>query len=226
MPCYRVDLTAEINKIPYHSSYWLCAERSFLPLKVEIRRQDGSLRSSHEVLDFEQLPTGAWLPKRVVRKDFRRDPDTGENYAAVERSHTLTSIELDPDVTDDTFSTLAKHLPVGTLVRDAISGMEYTIGEGALSTERIGRIVDQTVDTLKLSPGAQPALGGGPTGPTEAAVPLLHKQGVRLATLANEDRADTRPPGRRWIPILAGLALVGGALLLLRQQYHRRRVIS
>jgi len=223
LACYKADLTREVNGVTYNTSYWVCAERSCMPLKVEIRTKDGFLRSRYEVKEFEKLSTGSWLPEHIVCKYWVRDRETGGRLLATEQEHTLTSIELKPQVEDDVFSTAPDSLPDGTLIRDRIAGLEYTLGEGPVSDARVERIIDRAIDTLDLTPGTQAVAGVVPNAPRDAAVLLLDEQGVRVAKLPNPTLMEKGGQSFRWIIIPTGVCLIGGGLLMLCRQHRRRR---
>ena len=178
--------------------------------------------SRTEVQEFEKLPAGAWLPKRISRKVWGSHPDTGKEYVALWEDYTLAAITLDPHLAEDTFSTRPDRLPVGTLVQDIRVGEEYTLGEGSVSSEVIDSIVENSIRDLALPSQTQPR-GGSGVSQRNSELPLLQKEGIYAAGPEQSRPFAMRRGTTTWLIVLAGAALVGAGLLIAWRWQRRRQ---
>ena len=147
--CYQVDAPIQWDQ-KYIFSYWICPQRSFLPVKVELRAEDGRLISKTDVTEFIELPNGGWFPKKVTRQGFKKKEAENEWLISTDTYNTK-QIELYPEIDEaEIFNTSPENLPAGTLFSDMIAGMQYVIGEGPVSDERITSIIKKTLDEVPM----------------------------------------------------------------------------
>jgi hypothetical protein len=190
LSCYAIRAKVVINQVPYQVSCWLSPERSCLPVRLELQEEDGTLVRRVQAVKFTPLPNGAWFLSEVVRDQFAEKP-TGAPWRTATDKFTFTGIELNPRVDEEeVFDTTPDALPVGALLQDHTTGLEYVIGEGPVSDERIRNIVDRV---LKDSAVAGHDGAGSPDTPPRDVVapaqisprPLLSQAGA----VAHEQRS-------------------------------------
>ena len=185
---YKATAPITINSVIYDVSYWLSPEHSGLPVRMELREVNGVLKKVQEVKEFIEVSDGLWLPKKVYHRAFKMKD--GEPWEIGTDIYTITTVELQPSIDEETvLSTLPNTLPVGALLRDSISGLEYVIGEGPISDERIKKIIEEALFKMPMedeflnsedtySPPNQKRLDEG-TEPNEASGnPLFSDTGV------------------------------------------------
>ena len=222
LEAYKASAEMDINKVKYRVTYWLCPERSGLPLKMEIRELDGRLLKERETREFLQLPDGGWFPKTVVHRDYRTKEGVLEVIGT--DTFTATSVQLRPQVDEaKVFDTRANSLPPGTLVQDDPSGLEFTVGEGPVSDEHLQRLIRDTVDRLdRQAPEGPRELS--PQGET-APVPLFSDggmvgTGLPASVAAQEGRSALRLAiGALGAALL--VCLLGALLLRLKKNRDR-----
>jgi len=99
--------------------YWISADRSYLPLKMQALRDDGNqqqLKADTILSDLVQLENGIWLPGKIVYNSY--DPA----FVEFTRTWNLSSISIDP-IPKEFFT---PQFPPGTRVHDGILGITYT----------------------------------------------------------------------------------------------------
>ena len=149
LSCYQVQANVIINKVEYKYICWLCPDRSFVPVKTEIRGTDGTLLRQAQVVEFQELGNGQWYSKKIVHKSFQKKDDGSVwNYAI--DTHTITEFELQPDIEDKIFSTSIDDLSAGTLFIDSIAGLQYYKSEGSVSDERLEMIIEEVLNEIPL----------------------------------------------------------------------------
>jgi hypothetical protein len=209
LSCYLIRANLEINRVPYKVSCWLSSERSCLPVKLELQEPDGTLVRRVQVVKFSQLPNGGWFPSEVVRDQFTRN-SAGAPWHTVTDKFTFTGIELNPQVDEEkVFDTTPDALPVGALLQDHTVGLEYVIGEGPVSDERIRNIIDRV---LKDSAVAGPEGSGSPGAPPPDAASARRAPRPLLSQAGAIGRQGARRQGAARRPL--ALALVACALLI------------
>ncbi|HUT29577.1 MAG TPA: hypothetical protein VMX13_07290 [Sedimentisphaerales bacterium] len=144
LPAFKVSAPIEINKVLYNLTYWLCPARCCLPVVAELRRTNGTLRKRMETTEFIQLENGRWAIKSVLQRNFVAED--GEPWEIQKHTFTIRTLQLNPEINDKIFSTSPDSLPPGTLFRDAVSGLEYVIGEGPISDERVKKLVTKALE--------------------------------------------------------------------------------
>ncbi len=141
---YRIVAPVRVNQGSYLMSYWLCPERSCLPVRGELRDLNGSLLKRVETLDLILLDNGTWFAKEVVQKDYL--PVLGQTAEIGTSRWVLKDIEQKPDVEEERiFNTSPSRLPTGVRVHDAVSGLQYFVNEGTISEHQIDAIVKETI---------------------------------------------------------------------------------
>lgn len=138
---YKVTAPLNLNKVAYNVVYWLAPERSALPARMELRTLDGKLVRILETREFMEIEGGRWIIKQVIERFYKQD-EIEEKAEEIENiTYTIRDLELKPKIDDRVFSTVPSSLPVGALFTDFLTGLEYTIGEGAISDEIVDRII-------------------------------------------------------------------------------------
>ncbi len=216
---YEVTAPILINKVEYAITYWLAVDRNAAPVRMELRSPDGSLMKTLETKEFTRLSNGVWLPKTVVLAEYV----PGEKASRVAASHryVVTDVELGPKVDDSAFFTDERGVPQGYLFDDIPSGLEYTIGQGPMSDERIRRLVDRAVAELGL-PSSQAVA----TAAQDASQPLLSPKGFHEASETDHSAGSDAglSGGRLWLLIGLCLAAVSGIGIVIARSRKRRRV--
>jgi hypothetical protein len=229
--CYKIHGPYEINRVVYNLTCWLCPERSFMPVRYELREQDGGMRREAEVTDFMKLANGGWFPKHVVVKGYwsaanikepAEEGPKGRWYIAKDTCN-IKKIKLNPDINEaKVFNTAPESLPGGTLLQDQVAGLEYVIPEGPISRATIRRIIEKALEKLgPNTPAAKPKTAPGPQKktPSETATPLLSNKGFTANEgLAATEQATNRASARKWaLAAICALAIVILAALVLRR---------
>lgn len=107
-------------------TYWLSAERSSLPVRLELLRlADNKAIRVCEWTEYRQLPSGEWFPQRVVEKQFGAGADQLKNVITLTWS--LKELRQAPVLEASIFDTDPKSLPRGTKLDDRIAESGYTI---------------------------------------------------------------------------------------------------
>ena len=203
-----------------------------MPAKWEIREKNGTLFRSTKVTEFINLEEGRWFPKHVVKESFYTN-ESGETLLSGRDTFTTKSVEIDPIFKEDEFSTLPCVLPVGTLLQDHITGLEYVIGEGPVSDERIQAIIAKALEdftdidtTINSDKPDEPIATSEIAKPSNEAVPipLLTKTGFSGLEIATE------PEGNKKVWIITGVGVtviiaLGGFYVLNKRRSNKLLLI-
>ena len=211
--CYKVTSPLPINGVTYSISYWFSPERSGLPVRFELREDEGRFYKTIEVEEFVQLEDGSWFPKRTLFRAF--STIDGQMREVNHNTYVAEDIVLHPtDLDESFFSTSNDALPAGTILVDALTQMEFTVGEGPISQERLDRYIAQAIEQLpELSAENEVA----PVHDTPPERPLLADDGIRY-------REPPRKGGFVWGCLIGALAIAGGAVsVLIRRRQTRDR---
>ncbi|UCG47019.1 MAG: hypothetical protein JSU94_16155, partial [Phycisphaerales bacterium] len=224
LPCYLVRATKEINRVKYKASYWLSPDRSFLPVKMELHEQDGSLACRLNVTEFTQLPNGAWFLKKLVREGFWKTK-SGEQWHVSTDKVTFEKIELNPQVDEAVvFNTSPDSLPVGTRLQDHTTGLEYVIGEGPVSDESIRNIIDHTLRDFPIANRKPPVNAPGAGSPNDLSpIPLLSDSGVLASPQSPQPSRQKTPLA---VTIVACASLIAAVAIFLYCKHRPKRTPS
>lgn len=175
---YAVSAPVEINKVTYRVSYLLSPERTGLPLRMEFYEPTGELGKVMEFTAFTELQAGRWFPTKVTLTEYVTE--SGKRRAITTHTYTVEQVESNPDVDEErAFKTAPDALPFGARLHDEISGLEYVIGEGPISDERIQYIVNQTMASIdSVTPNAVPNSEADHLGLNSQPRPLFSPNGI------------------------------------------------
>lgn len=122
---------------------WIDASKSFIPVKGEFLKHDGTLLTRSECSDFRQTENGLWIPYRYSWFDPRA------NYGAVyEVEKAVVNQPIPDNLLDFTF-------PTGTIVHDDICSMQYIIGDVIPSQDTVVDPCSQTVTNIAVTARAK-----------------------------------------------------------------------
>ena|GEM_PF-3639409 len=228
LSCYLVRANKEINRVKYQVSCWLSPDRSFLPVKMELHEQDGSLALRLNVTEFTQLPNGAWFLKKLVREGFWKTK-SGEQWHVSTDKVTFEEIELNPQVDEAVvFNTSPDSLPVGTRLQDHTTGLEYVIGEGPVSDESIRNIIDRTLRDFPIANRRPPVnFPGAPNvAPNDLSpIPLLSDSGV-LASPQSPQAPRAKTSATAVMVAVACASLIAAVAIFLYCKHRPKRTPS
>jgi hypothetical protein len=133
---YKISAPFEINRVMYVLSYWLVPHHSSLPVKMELRETDGTLKMEMKTTDFMNLKDGRWVIKETVLTDLRTEKEGGPHKRGT-WTFTVKRLQLQPRIDEQkVFNASIDILPAGTLlvVVDNNEAVEYVVGEGPIYT--------------------------------------------------------------------------------------------
>ena len=223
---YKVSAPMKLGTSPVHFTLWLSPERSCLPVRIETHTQDGSRIRSLEVKEFEKVKPDTWIIKEIVQKDYDPRADSSTSKEIARWSHRIEEIVLEPDIDEQVvFDTRPDNLPRGAVVQDMISGLEYVVGEGPVSSETIDNILERAIDDTGIKVG-QASNTTADNNDTEGA--MLPDKVAQSTGNANKELFSNKginaEPGdmpasgihRTWL-VIAGVVLVGLLLLITKR---------
>ena len=96
--CYKLELTAKVPDVAYHTrKIWIDKER-FIPLQEELFAKSGQLLKKTTLSDVKQVQ-GRWFPTTIIYKDMLKQGDGTE--------FKITSIKFDQDIPEYIFTKAA-----------------------------------------------------------------------------------------------------------------------
>ena len=145
--------------------------------------------------------------------------------------HTITVETLDyqPEIQNDIFNTSPLKLPVGTVVQDRITEMEYVVGEGMVSNAQVDSAIDSVLDNMSQTVQNRGIIPKGASDSQKTleesayvTQPLLSEEGVFEAELNRDnDHGPTSFPWR-WIVLIMSLFFIL-LLVVVRIDFYPRK---
>jgi len=169
--------------------------------------------------DFEQVPGGAWFPKKASRSIYTKEKDSPEKLLRRD-TFTVENLEIMTDLPDDLFHIT---FPIGTFVVDDFAKLLYKVeGEADIEIEKeiISEPLEEEREEIIKSEGLVE------TKEPEQQPPMT--EGEKPAKETSETTVESKRPFGRIITavLLAGVFAVIVAVIVIRVLSKRQRRIS
>jgi hypothetical protein len=207
LECYKLTRGIDVNGVRYKLSCWISPERMCLPVKMELCDFDDVKLDSIEVTEFEQDSDGSWFPKKTTLRYYVKHEN--KYWEAGTDMITVKTLQFQPEIENDIFDTSPLRLPVGTVVQDRITEMEYVVGEGMVSNIQVESAIDSVLDNMRETVGERCIISNSVSDSKEilktsdnVSQSLLSNEGVFTTELAQDNASGSFSFPRRWIVLI------------------------
>lgn len=141
----RSGRACHVVEVPGLDKLWIDTERGFALVRREIHYSTGGpLRQVTDASDWQQVGTGTWFPKRIVREYYCPPDRPADKVNTVATRVTLSVSYTTNEIDDDAFT--LKFKP-GTMVADAVNNAIVRTPKSGLNP------LDESVETaIRLEP--------------------------------------------------------------------------